>query len=73
MASETSSEAYVPVLLALFKLNLLFFVEDYFTGNKSPLEFFLQPEELFGEYWDIYLMTLLAGLMSLIYMVRRRV
>jgi len=73
MASETSSEAYVPVLLALFKLNFLFIIDEYFKGKTSPLEMFFNPEQLFGEFWDIYLMTFLAGIFSLIFMFRRRV
>lgn len=72
MASETSSEAYVPVILALFKLNILFLLEDMLKDTGS-FDVLLNPEKYFGEFWDIYLMTLLAGVMSLIYMMRRRV
>ena len=65
MASETSGEAHVPVALALLKLNVLGYAESLRTS------FNLSPNWL-GDYWDIYLMTLLAGLITLMYYLRRR-
>jgi SEL1 protein len=70
MASETSSEAYVPVALALFKLNLLFYFEGTFKQNQ--FEFLSHPSHYFGDLWDIYLMTVLAGIITLLYFIRRR-
>lgn len=71
MASETSSEAHVPVVLALFKLNFLFFLEDFLKTNNS-LDFLFNPSERFGEFWDVYLMSVLAGVFAVIYLLRRR-
>lgn len=71
MASETSIEAHVPVILALFKLNILFFFEDFLKTNS--IESFFSPSVYFGEFWDIYLMSALAGLIAIIYLTRRRV
>lgn len=73
MASETSGEAHVPVALALFKLNLLFYFENMFKNNRFFFDFFSQPSYYFGNLWDVYLMTILAGLISFMYFIRRRV
>lgn len=35
MASETSAEAYLPVALALFKLNFMFWFESFFSKSSS--------------------------------------
>ena len=70
MASETSAEAHVPVALALLKLNFLFFFDDLFKQNY--FEFISNPSEYFGNYWDIYLMTILAGIITIMYFLRRR-
>jgi SEL1 protein len=85
MASETSIEAYLPVALALFKLNLLFFLESMFNFKSgaddldksgeailSGISFLTQPHAYFGHLWDVYLMTILAGLISFMYLIRRR-
>lgn len=70
MASETSSEAHVPVILALFKLKILFYLDDFLKNNS--LDFLFNPDQYYGEYWDIYLMTVLAGFISIIYLMRRQ-
>lgn len=73
MASETSAEAFVPVSLALFKLNSLFFLESIFKSSDFFfIDFVTQPALYFGNLWDIYLMTFLAGLISFMYLIRRR-
>jgi SEL1 protein len=71
MASETSGEAHVPVALALFKLNLIFYLEEILKSNL--VDFFLHPSLVFGDLWDVYLMTCVAGLITIMYMIRRRV
>lgn len=83
MASETSSEAHVPVALALFKLNLLFYFESFFNiknninNRNSNINFyndlFVNPSYYFGNLWDIYLMSFLAGIITLMYFMRRRI
>lgn len=70
MASETSGEAHVPVALALLKLNLLFYFDELFKSNLFDI--ILHPSIMFGNYWDIYLMTFLAGLIAVMYLIRRR-
>uniref|UniRef100_A0A915D677 Ribosomal protein S5 C-terminal domain-containing protein n=1 Tax=Ditylenchus dipsaci TaxID=166011 RepID=A0A915D677_9BILA len=72
LAAETSTEAFVPVALALVKLKAEFLLENslgLFTGlamkNGSPLELFRNWEFLdtyLGPDWDLYLMSLLFGL-----------
>ena len=70
LASETSAEAQVPVALALIKLNFLFLVEDLLKNEY--LGFLTAPNQYFGNYWDIYLMTVLAGILTFMYFLRRR-
>lgn len=102
MASETSAEAYLPVALALFKLNFMFSFDGLFSkffassspttstdtttnqatqsnnadtdssSNASLLDSILNPIN-FGELWDVYLMALLAGIITFMYYLRRRV
>ena len=71
MASETSSEAYVPVALALAKLNIVFYLEGVFKQNY--FDFFAHPSIYFGNMWDVYLMTALAGIITFMYFIRRRI
>lgn len=69
MASDTSSEAHVPVVLALLKLNVLFFMDSYFKnysfGSFNTFSYH------FGELWDVYLMGFLAGTIAVLYLRRR--
>ncbi len=69
LALETSAEAYIPVVLALFKLNILFYLEDIIKNDKYDI--LLNPSLYFGDLWDIYLMTILAGIITAIYFIRR--
>ncbi|CAD5225652.1 unnamed protein product [Bursaphelenchus okinawaensis] len=62
LAAETSTDAIVPVTLALIKLRFMF-IADFFTAGflfdsngDSVFEKFLGPQ------WDLYLMTLFFGL-----------
>ena len=71
MASETSVDAYVPVALALFKLNMLFHLESSLL-KQNYLDYIVHPSHYFGNLWDIYLMTVLAGIITLMYFIRRR-
>ncbi len=70
MASETSPEAYIPVSLALMKLYCLYYLEGL---NKL-----LENVNLFGrslnfeDFWDIYLISVLTGIISFLYYFRRR-
>ena len=70
MASETSGEAHVPVALALFKLNMVTYFESFFSFN--VIDIFKHPSIYFGNLWDIYLMTFLAGIITIMYFIRRR-
>lgn len=71
MAAETSSEAFIPVFLALSRLNI-FFALEYIRENSDAYKQLDIRLALFGPYWDIYLTTLLALLLGSILMVRRR-
>ena len=90
MASETSSEAHVPVVMALLKLNVLNYFDDILKGKVKDLvdsidilckhsfvfkfvyDSFTNPAALFGDLWDIYLITILSGIITAIYFIRRR-
>ena len=71
MASETSGEAQVPVALALMKLNALFYLEN--IVKHSYVNVIMNPSLHLGQSWDIYAMAVLAGLITLMYLLRRRV
>ncbi len=68
MAAETSADAKVPVALALAKLGLVF-------GLNSLKEYkvVLGPETWASleMYWDLYLLTVLLGLLGLLLLTRR--
>lgn len=67
LAFETAAEAYLPVSLALFKLNFLFAWESYKSlfGNTDRFQFT-------GSYWDLYLMSAIAILIFVLYKFQRR-
>lgn len=73
LASETSPDAQVPVALALAKLNTLFYFDSLLKDNSPILLMLTHPSLYFGNLWDIYLMALLAGIITAIYYVRRRI
>merc|ERR1719385_626057 len=68
MAAETSVDAKVPVALALAKLALVFAVI-----NMEELKILIGPEtwDTLELYWDLYLLTLLLGLLGLVMVLRR--
>ncbi len=68
MAAETSADAKVPVALALAKLGL------YFTlKNWEEYKIVISPEVLarLQRNWDIYLLTVLLGLLGVLVLFRR--
>jgi SEL1 protein len=67
LASDTASEAYIPVTLALFKLNCLFYTEFLKNNYNKLFSLF----SLFELYWDVYLMGLI-GVLLLGYVIRQR-
>ncbi|XGW06019.1 hypothetical protein V3C99_016396 [Haemonchus contortus] len=67
MAAEQSSDAAVPVALALAKLTVLFVLEQI---NKNPVVQLL--EKYIGPNWDIVAMTILAGVPMIIFLRWRR-
>jgi len=68
MAAETSVDAKVPVALALAKLACVFAVR-----NMEELKILIGPEtwDTLELYWDLYLLTLLLGLLGLVMVLRR--
>jgi len=68
MAAETSVDAKVPVALALAKLALVFAVK-----NVEDLRILIGPEtwDTLELYWDLYLLTVLLGLLGLVMVLRR--
>ena len=85
MAAETSVDAKVPVALALAKLACVFAVKNMEElkiligepdGSKSVMAylFLLTGPETWDTlelYWDLYLLTLLLGLLGLVMVLRR--
>lgn len=71
LAMDTSADAFVPVTLALVKLSLLFVWE----GVKSNYLYQMSPDlkQHFGDYWDIGLICIIIGVLSVLwYSMRRR-
>ncbi|XP_072173169.1 protein sel-1 homolog 1-like [Diadema setosum] len=60
MAAEASPDAYVPVMLALGKLGVIY-AWEYMQENSDILKR-VDLDALFGQYWDVYIISLLLGL-----------
>ena len=72
MAAETSTDAKVPVAMALAKLGFNFAISNWPYSFQS-FKVTISPE-IYAKlelYWDIYLLTLLVGLLGLVLLVRR--
>ena len=68
MAAETSTDAKVPVALALAKLGFVFAMKNW-----EEYQITLSPEwkARIEMYWDLYLVTVLLGLLGILLMIRR--
>ncbi len=68
MAAETSTDAKVPVALALAKLSFIFAVKSW-----QDFKVILSPELLakIELYWDVYLISVLIGLLGVLVFARR--
>lgn len=68
LAAETSVDAKIPVALALAKLAFVFTIK-----NTEDLKILIGPEnwELLATYWDLYLLSLLVGLLGIVVLMRR--
>lgn len=71
MAAETSSDAKVPVALALMKLSLLFSMKYLQESHWHEWLLLFNLDRTFGPNWDIYLITTLVGILGLIIYFRR--
>lgn len=69
LAAEASPDARIPVALALIKLSFLFGVD--YLHEFSLIEQLEKWDQLFGQNWDLYLIGLLIGMLSLIIYFRR--
>ncbi|KAI2799633.1 Protein sel-1 1 [Blomia tropicalis] len=72
LAAVTSVEAQVPVFLVLIKLFFIFAYEYVQGLNKWSDMFEWTPSALMGDDWDLYIMTVLAMIMGMIYYLRRQ-
>ncbi|GAB1602898.1 protein sel-1 homolog 1-like [Argonauta hians] len=74
MAAETSTEAQVPVTLALLKLGLFYGVDVFSKEMEFYKDFVkrLNPQLYFGPDWDLYVITFLAVLLGLVILLRRQ-
>ena len=68
MAAETSTDAKVPVALALTKLSVVFAFKSW-----QDFKVILSPDTMakLELYWDLYLITVLLGLLGILLFVRR--
>lgn len=68
MAADTSTDAKVPVALALAKLSFVFAFKSW-----KDFKVILSPDTLakLELYWDVYLITLLIGLLGILVFARR--
>ncbi len=71
MAAEASTDAKVPVALALAKLSVLFGLRYMTENDWQDLTISLDPATYLGPDWDLYLITTLLGLLVLVVYLRR--
>ena len=71
MAAEASTDAKVPVALALAKLTMLFGLKYLTEQEWKDLIDTLDPATYLGPDWDLYLITKLLGLLVLVVYWRR--
>ncbi|XP_043471478.1 protein sel-1 homolog 1 [Leptopilina heterotoma] len=69
LAAEASPDAKIPVTLALMKLFLLFGFD--YLQEFSLIDHLMKMSQIFGQNWDLYLIGLLTGMLSLIIYFRR--
>lgn len=74
MAADTSSDALVPVNLALFRLNIISFysTNQEFFQTMELSAWFEKLDSVFGEDWDIYVISVLAGAVAALVIWRAR-
>ncbi|XP_015597864.1 protein sel-1 homolog 1 [Cephus cinctus] len=69
LAAEASPDARIPVALALIKLSLLFgldYLQEFSLADQLD-----KWDQLLGQNWDLYLIGLLTGMLSLVIYFRR--
>ena len=72
MAAETSTDAKVPVAIALAKLGIGFALSNWpYTVQSFKITISPDIYAKLELYWDIYLLTVLVGLLGLVLLVRR--
>ncbi|XP_012242125.1 HMG-coA reductase degradation 3 [Bombus vancouverensis nearcticus] len=69
LAAEASPDARIPVALALIKLSFFFGLE--YLQEFSLADHLNKWDQLLGQNWDLYLIGLLTGMLSLIIYFRR--
>ncbi|XP_033216248.1 protein sel-1 homolog 1 isoform X2 [Belonocnema kinseyi] len=69
LAAEASPDARIPVTLALMKLFLLFGLD--YLQELSLVDHLFKWSQVFGQNWDLYLIGLLTGMLSLVIYFRR--
>ncbi|KOC64305.1 Protein sel-1 like protein 1 [Habropoda laboriosa] len=69
LAAEASPDARIPVALALIKLSFLFGLD--YLQEFSLVDHLNKWDQLLGQNWDLYLIGLLTGMLSLIIYFRR--
>ncbi|XP_043260848.1 protein sel-1 homolog 1-like [Colletes gigas] len=69
LAAEASPDAKIPVALALIKLSFLFGLD--YLQEFSLVDHLNKWDQLLGQNWDLYLIGMLTGMLSLIIYFRR--
>jgi len=72
MAAETSTDARVPVTLALIKLNMISTLHSLklLDGDAGGLESVLGVLDFAGN-WDLYVLSILVGVLGILVWLRR--
>uniref|UniRef100_A0A2K5YLQ6 SEL1L2 adaptor subunit of SYVN1 ubiquitin ligase n=1 Tax=Mandrillus leucophaeus TaxID=9568 RepID=A0A2K5YLQ6_MANLE len=67
MAAQTSPDAYIPVFLALMKLETMHLLRDILFFNFTMRWNWLKPDNTVGPHWDLFVIGLIvAGLILLL-------
>ncbi|XP_067877796.1 protein sel-1 homolog 1-like [Heterodontus francisci] len=72
MAAEASTDAHIPVFLALGKLAVLYVTEYVQQWDCADLWKLLDLDQLLGPEWDLYVMTMLALFLGTVIAFRQR-
>lgn len=68
---EQNADAYYPAILALTKVRLEAFLEDFILSARVFTSETIYPRHTADSVWDLFFITILAGLMGILFRIRR--